>query len=409
MSSGDDRAGTSSASDSALTPNELLRAVFDGLNGVGVRWALLRGRATLGHPGGDVDLLVSAEDLDSFEDVVFELGAYTLPRLRVPGAWSRAVLRPSWHRFYVLSHRASHESVKLDVVTRLVYSKQLKLASHLEPGCLDRRFEDRGVYALDPSDAFWTVLLHCLLDKQKVTPHRAAELESIVAKVRRPSPGEEFFETLCPPGRSADKAISLVRNRDWDSLADLGQLILGSDPASPSAGAQKSSAKPSQEGARPHASGADKAVSRLTGGLRAAAVSAYPAVWRRAGLGVVPRILDVVEAGAVDATVLRLRRRPGRCEVYLLTSEQQRTSLGAMLRAEHYLPAAGRWNHLTGVGLETVHLVTATELALSPDSVDRLRETSLPMPGRTYCRRAVGAGPWLDDVLDQRRDRGAPR
>jgi hypothetical protein len=391
MSSGDDRTGISSEPGSTREVNEVLGAVFDGLDHVGVRWALLRGRETLGVPGGDVDLLVSEDDLDSFEDVVFELGAFTLPRLRVPGSWSRAVLRHSWHRFYILADPSSDIPVKLDVVTQLVYNKQLKLASNLESGCLDRRLDDEGVTVLDPSDTFWTVLLHCLLDKQKVTPHRAAELESVVAKVIRPSPGEKFFETLCPPGCSADEVLSLVRNRDWDSLVDVGRLILGSASAPEPDAASATVTTPSQRD-RP-ARGADQPARRLTRALRAAAVSTYPVIWRRAGLGAVPRVLDTVEASGVDALVLRLTRRPGWCEVYLLTTGEQRAFLGAVLRRENYIRGAGGWHRLTNVGLERVRLMTPEQLGLSTESVDRLQRTSLPMAGRTHCRRAVGAEP----------------
>ncbi|MGH3346697.1 MAG: hypothetical protein ACRDO4_06925 [Nocardioides sp.] len=406
MSSGDDRTGISSEPASTRDVDEVLGAVFAGLDHVGVRWALLRGRETLGVPGGDVDLLVSAEDLDSFEDVVFELGAFTLPRLRVPGSWSHAVLRHSWHRFYVISAPDSGASVKLDVVTQLVYSKQLKLQSNLEGGCLDRRVDDGGVHVLDPSDTFWTVLLHCLLDKQKVTPHRAEELESVVAKVHRPSPGEKFFEALCPPGSSADEVLSLVRNRDWDSLADVGRLILRS--ASPSEPGTSREPTATTTSPRAPTRGTDKLAPRLTRALRAAAVSAYPVIWRRAGLGVVPRVLDIVEASGVDALVLLLSRRPGRCEVYLLATEEQRTSLGATLRAQNYIPATGRWHRLTPRGLETVRLMTPTQLALSTDSVDRLQATSRPMAGRTHCRRAVAAEPWLQGVLGPRGGRDGP-
>jgi hypothetical protein len=346
-----------------------------------------------------VDLLVCADDLDSFEDVVFELGAFVLPRLRVPGSWSRAVLRHPWHRFYILTDPSSGASVKLDVVTQLVYGKQLKLASALESGCLDRRVVDDGVYVLEPSDTFWTVLLHCLLDKQKVTPHRAAELESVVEEVRRPSPGEEFFETLCPPDCSADQALSLVRNRDWRSLADLGRLIL--EPLSKSeaeAEAEGTLASGPRRGGRRLARRGGKSVLRLNQALRAAAVSAYPVVWRRAGLGAVPRVLDLMEAASFEATVLVLRRLPIVCDVLVLTPEEQRVSVGVMLRAGHYVPVAGGWHRLTGVGLERVRLVTAQQLALSKEDVHRLRDSSLPMAGRTHCRRAVGLHRWLDGV-----------
>ena len=402
MAQGEDRSGTASEPAPVGTERDLVAAVFGGLDQVGVRWALLRGRATLGAPGGDVDLLVAAEDLDSFEDVVFELGAFALPRMRVPTSWSRAVLRPSWHRFYVVPAPSSGASLKLDVVTQLVYNKQRKLASKLEEGCLARRVEDGGVYVLDPTDHFWTVLLHCLLDKHHVTAHRAAELESVVAKLRRPSPGEAFFDSLCPPGYSADGAVSHVLHRDWDSLAAAGRVILGTterSAAEPSSGPTTSTP---DRVARQRPGGADQAAPRLARGLRAAAVSAYPAIWRRAGLGVVPRVLDIVEAGAVEATVVRLRRRPARCEIYLLTVDEQQRSLVARLRADRYIPFRSRWYRLTSVGLERVLLVTAEQLSLSVDAVDEVRRTSLPMAGRTHCRRAT-PGPWLDGVLEATR------
>jgi hypothetical protein len=365
----------------------LVRTVFDGLDRVGVRWALLRGRAELGAPGGDVDLLVGACDLDSFEDVVFELGAFVLPRVRVPGSWSRAVLRHPWHRFYVLSDRASGATVKLDVVTQLVYSRQQQLVSHLERGCLDRRVGDEGVQVLEPSDAFWTLLLHCLLDKRNVTPTRAAELKSVVGRVRRPSPGEEFFETLCAPGCSADQALVLVRSGDRRGLNELARLLL------PSAGGPAAAAASPEPGSgrrpgrlRRRAGRAREGVDRA---LRETAVSVYPVLWRRAGLGVVPRVLDVAEAAGVDATVLALRRRTARCEVVLLAPDEQRDALTIVLRAHHYVPLSGSWHRLTATGVERVRLVTAEQLGLSTESVRLLRRSSRPMAGRTHCRRAT--------------------
>lgn len=399
MSRSLDRTGVPSEPASTRETEELLGNAFDGLDQLGVRWAVLRGRAALGHPGGDVDLLVCADDLDSFEDVVFELGAFMLPRVRVPGSWSRAVLRHPWHRFYVLSDPSSGASAKLDVVTQLVYSRQLKFVSNLERGCLDRRRKDGGVYVLDPSDHFWTVLLHCLLDKEEVTPHRAAELESVVQKVRGPSPGEAFFETLCPPGCSANLALSAVRNRDWHSLADLGGLILRSARSPEAEEPRGPTASGPRQRARRLARLSGQAVPRLNRALRAAAVSAYPVVWRRAGLGVVPRVLDIAEAGSVETTVLALRRRPARCDVLVLTPEEQRASLGDLLRAEQYVQVAGRWHRLSSVGLERVHIVTADQLGLSAESGHRLRGSSVPIAGRVHCRRAVGTGPWLDAGL----------
>lgn len=367
--------------------SELLGTLFDHLDASGVVWALLRGRDALDVPGGDVDLLVRADDLASFEDVVFELGAYMLPRVRVPGAWSRAVLRPSWHRFYVLSD-GSGAPVKLDVVTQLVYGRRHALQSTLEQGCLERRVQDRGVYVLDPTDTFWTVLLHCLLDKGKVTAHRAAGLEAVVADVRRPSPGEEFFTSLGPPGCSADQALSAVRAADWQALAELGAQIRQSHGDSRAASSQAAPADEPESAAERKPRRRIGVRTRVDRAVRAAAVATYPALWRRAGLGAVPRALDVAETAALDATVLRLRRRPGLCDVLLLVEDERGTTLAEELRSEHYVATAGRWHRITGTGLERVRLVTAAQLGLSAEEARRLRDSAAPMAGRDHCRRA---------------------
>ena len=388
----------------------LLDAALTGLDRVGVRWALLRGRADLGSPGGDVDLLVSAADLDSFDDVVLELGAFRLPRLRTPGSWSRAVLRHPWHRFYVLTDPSSGASVKLDVVTQLVYGRQARLESGLEGGCLERRVVDDGVQVLDPTDMFWTVLLHCLLDKQKVTPHRAAELGSVVDRLRRPSAGEDFVATLLPPGRSVDEVVAWVRAGRWRELADLGRSVLGlpareagtgeagaGEPGAGGPGTGGAAAPPRPAGReRPRGGTGGRVGRRLHGALRSAAVSVYPALWRRAGLGTVPRVLDLMEVAHLDVTVLALRRRPGRCDVVVLTTDGLQDRAVAALRDGGYRAAAGGWHRLSGTGVERVRLVTAGQLALSEEEARALRSSSRPIADRTHCRRAAGTAPRLD-------------
>ncbi len=346
----------------------LLASVFDGLDRAGVRWVLLRGRSTLGVPGGDVDLLVDGRHLDSFEDVVLERGAFVLPSFRLDRR-----RRPSWHRFYVLTDPASGVSVKLDVVTRLVYGRGRQVPSGLETGCLERRVDDGGVQVLDPTDAFWTVLLHCLLDKGKVNEPRAADLAAVVDRVRRPSEGEEFFQSLCPESDTAEQALTLVRRGDRAALGELGARMLGTGTGTGT-------------GSAPAGSGGSGAAS--SSAVRRLAEATYPVLWRRVGLGVVPRVLDLVEDGSVEGTVLSLRRRPALCDVLLLTPAEQRDRLAALLRADRYVPAGGRWHRLTGHGLERVRLVDHNDVA----GGDSVRTSSLPVAGRTTCRRAVPVG-----------------
>jgi hypothetical protein len=338
--------------------NPLLRRVLAALDDTEVRWVLLRGRAGLALPGRDVDLLVSADDLGSLEDVVFDHGGMALPRSMHP-----------WHRFYVLEDPQSGNSIKLDVVSQLVFSRELRIASGLESTCLERRRREDGLYVLDPTDMFWTVLLHCVLDKQEVNQRRASELEAAVHVVNRPSPGEAFFEGLCPPGWSADRAVEAVRGRDWDSLALLGRQVVSRPMPS--------------EVRRTAAIGAAPRTM-----ARAMARVIYPTVWRAAGLGATPQVLDVVDAVSVDATVVGLSRRPGVCEVSLLVPDEQKERLVAALQRKRYRYAAGGWNRVTKSGLERVRVFSAAQLPLPARAMEDIRSSSSPMHRRTHCRRA---------------------
>lgn len=362
----------------------LLGQLFRSFNGAGVEWVLLRGRAALGSPGRDVDLLVREEHLGAFEDIVFELGGVKLP----------ASMHP-WHRFYLVPDPLSGATVKLDVVTHVIYSRERRLASGLEGSCLDGRLREGDLYVLDPTSLFWTVLLHCVLDKRNVTERRASELESVVDELHRPSAGETFFETLCPPDWSADRAITCVHERDWDSLAGLGRELV---PTS----------------RRPVAGGPVKRSSRARRTLLAARRTAYPVVWRRSGLGTMPHVVGHVEAARVDGTILALRRRPGVCDVTLLVPQAQRARLESALRRSHYVAAAGAWNRLTSVGLERVTLLCEADLTAAGPSLGEIRAASLPVAGRTYCRRAIpghGGGEEVEEQMtsEQRRTPSRPK
>ena len=225
--------------------------ILSALDEAGIRWVLLRGSTGLGEEGRDVDLLVSADDLATLEETLYGLGAVALPAMMHP-----------WHCFYVLGSLRPGSGVKLDVVTELIYRRSAPIHTGLEAVCLDRRRSRDGIHVLDPTDLFWTVLLHCVLDKQQVNERRRAELVAVVEEVSRPSRGEEVFEGLCPAGWSAEQALESVRHRDWDTLARLGRQLAA--PAG-SAGASRGWGWLAAAPARP---------------ALAAARSVYPVLWR---------------------------------------------------------------------------------------------------------------------------------
>jgi len=345
-----------------VTPHALARAalldqVFSGLEDAAVNWGLLRGRATL-DVARDVDLLVAADDVGVFEDVLFGLGGIAMPRSLHP-----------WHRFYVCEDPTGH-SIQIDVVTELRYSRRLQLVSGLEAGCLERRRKDGAVQVLDPTDLFWTVLLHCLLDKQTVNERRRTELSSVVQQVSRPSPGEVFFASLCPPGWSSGRALEAVARGDWEALSEWAiQLSGGPGHAADTLAEPRFAA-----GGR-----------RL---LRSSARAVYPAVWRRAGLGVTPRIMDVLESVSIEATVVGLRRRPGICDIVIVVPDAQLRDLPRQLTRHRYRRAGGVWNRAAGSGLERVRLLSPAILGLSGPAWSDLDRSSTPMPPRAHCRRA---------------------
>jgi thymidylate kinase len=355
-----------------------VRSVFAALDSVGVRWALLRGRDGLETSARDVDLLVHRDDLSSLEDVVFALGGVALPARMHP-----------WHRFYVLDDPVSGDGVKLDVVTELVYHRDRPLYSGLEAGCLDRRVQSEDVTVLADTDMFWTVLLHCLLDKQAINERRSAELEATVDRVLRPSPGEVWFRTLCPPGWSVERVLESVRARDWESLVRLGrQIVAAPAPATESSGVHRPAPSDPLPGVQQARIIATSSRRRTTDLARAA----YPVLWRRAGLGASPGVLDVAEAAAIDLLVTRLSRWPGIVEVDLLVHEGQVTTLLDAMRDHRYRRLGRGWTRVTFRGTERVRVVSSSDLALSPPAWESLRRSSSPMYQRLHCRR-VTTGP----------------
>lgn len=199
----------------------LMERIFPALDHGGVRWALLRGRADLSDAARDVDLLVARADLPALEKVVEELGGVPLPR------WLQG-----WHRFYWFRRSGlAKPGLMLDVVTTLTYGRDGRLPTDLADGCLERRVRVGSTYDLSPTDAFWTILLHCLLDKGGVKERRAQELSAALPGLVRPSDGEAVVADICPPGWSPDRLIECVQRGDWEAVGRLGRSLIGAAAA----------------------------------------------------------------------------------------------------------------------------------------------------------------------------------
>ncbi len=165
-----------------------------------VHWCLLRGESDLASLEGDVDLLVALGDMPRLRDALAPLGYLPLR------AWGRGP-----HRFFVAYDEASARRVKLDVVTQLAYGRYQELRTAAAAGCLARRRYAGGLALLSPDDAFWALLLHCMLDREAFSAaHRGPELGNIA-------------DAAFAEGGGAATVLELVRAEDWTALTTIAK------------------------------------------------------------------------------------------------------------------------------------------------------------------------------------------
>ena len=327
----------------ALDPS--LQRTLSAFEATGVRWVVLRGRDQLPAPGHDIDLLVAREDLPLVEDIVFALGGVALPRRVHP-----------WHRMYLLD-RTGAPRLLLDVVTEVVFNRELRLASGLEEGILARRRWDGIAQVMDPSDLFWTVLLHCLLDKQDFKPNRRTELVGALPDLVRDSPGELYYAHLAAGALAAEEVIELVRREDWPALVEagvdlvrrLGPAVEVSDPGHRLAPRRRAPSAASSVGSR----------------VRRLLAAAYPHLWRRAGLGATPRAPYVAQDAHVPVRIEDIRRRPLLCTSVLLAEAGHVGRLEAALRDDGFVKVLGARYRIVATGVERALVGTSPARATS--------------------------------------------
>jgi thymidylate kinase len=198
------------AEPAAPTPTALVREAFAALEGAGVRWCLLRGEDELDEAGGDLDLLVSENDLARACEELEAAGFVRLP------SYGRGT-----HLFFLGYDPAGDRWVELDVVTDLSYGPFFVLDTGAAPGCLVRRRRAGEAWLLDDDDAFWSLLLHCLLDKRSFSARRRQRLRELARAARADSPLARVVSTVCPPSWCPARLVSAARDEDWEVLAAL--------------------------------------------------------------------------------------------------------------------------------------------------------------------------------------------
>jgi thymidylate kinase len=155
----------------------LLRRAFEELDARCVSWCLLRDEDGLAVRG-DVDILVSRADQARLASVLLAMSFVEIP------AAGRGT-----HRFFIAYDPAEDRWLELDVVAELAYGPGYALALDGEAtACLARRSRDGDAWALDPADAWWTLLLHVALDRDVVEDRHLAKLRALEGEMAGPGP-----------------------------------------------------------------------------------------------------------------------------------------------------------------------------------------------------------------------------
>jgi hypothetical protein len=187
---------------------------LDALGRSGARWSLLRGESELASPDGDVDLLVARSDLPRLRDALAPLG---YAPLRAYGHGP--------HRFFVAYDEKSDSWIKLDVVTELVYGRRHELETRAADGCLGRRRYVGALALLAPDDAFWTLLLHCMLDRGSFSAAQRERLLELAGEASSAGPFASAMAPVLPARWRADALLALASAGDWAKLADIAPEV----------------------------------------------------------------------------------------------------------------------------------------------------------------------------------------
>ena len=151
-----------------------LAELFSALDRAGIRYVLERVPSDVAAPTGDVDLLVAVNDAAELRAVAEASGFVALP------GWSGP---PNLILFRY--DRGSDCWLVLDVATEIAFDRGRVELAAAAPAVLARRRRAAGLTVPAEEDAFWLLLLHCLLDKRAVPVHYQERLRA-VAEVAGP-------------------------------------------------------------------------------------------------------------------------------------------------------------------------------------------------------------------------------
>jgi thymidylate kinase len=212
--------------DLAVPVHPSLAAAFQALDDSG-SWLLLRGENDLVSPSGDVDILVSTEQLRGLDSVLKAVG---FSRIMAPGHGS--------HRFYFSYSQVEDLWFKLDIVSDIAFGTYQQWKTSLAARCLDCRVRRGLLWLPAAADQAWLQLLHLFLDKGEIQPTRtqparhAADVASaeddLAARIEHYTGTGTAVEilNLVQSGEFDRVPVTAARIRaSWTSRAVLGTTI----------------------------------------------------------------------------------------------------------------------------------------------------------------------------------------
>lgn len=194
---------------------------LQAINCAGVEYALLRGFAELSAETGDleIDLLVDPAQLAMLKKTLQAIGFAQFP------SWG---YEP--HLFFATYDKRRGGWLKLDIVTDLIYGAPVRwLRLNLAKDCLAKRVLHDGIYTLCPADEFFTLLIHCLLDKGEFREQRRRELLQlggmIAAEAPQKSRLDDHFARFLNNLLNRESALTIIEQNDAVAIAAIQKQI----------------------------------------------------------------------------------------------------------------------------------------------------------------------------------------
>ena len=165
--------------------------------------------------GGEIDILVSKNQIDAVKRLAVRSGFVKLPD------WGHAP-----HHFFVSYDDHTDSWFKLDVITDVVYGKPIRnLRTELAKGCLDHRRYNGKAHVLSLEDELVTLLLHCVLDKGYFSSVHRERIVRLKDKISDKTHIDSLLRANWLPSMTWTRLERMIEEDAWDELLGEGRDI----------------------------------------------------------------------------------------------------------------------------------------------------------------------------------------